>query len=418
MKKCVYCGKELPDEASFCPHCSHSLIEKQTPATPIVFGRTQWFIGILAVLITVVILVSALHKRPKTFDDQETAEILYSVNGTTYHVLLRSNVGDPFHWREPEAIYARKIPSNDESFVMPLQLNVFDEATSENASEAFLSLVKSTEVQIESVTDSRLAEVSDPEPNSFFENAALVSEVVYDVECQDNVVTWILHMKNGDTLRLHETMLIEKQPEVFYSYKDTPLETVEDLQALLDQIDKEIGPSTLVNITLAPIPYEGTIHLGTHVVNLIGTIDSDAQTTIHGSMDLVEANSDGIPDGSIQNIRFVGDGSGDGLLLYAPLFITSCSFTNYEYGIRGLDGSWPMSTDVLFENCRYGLYIDSMQSDTGSYWFDNLIFRNNGTGLSLIHMPNNADLYFTNCVYEGNELDIDNQAGNQILDEY
>ncbi len=51
-------------------------------------------------------------------------------------------------------------------------------------------------------------------------------------------------------------------------------------------------------------------------------------------------------------------------------------------------------------------------------YFLSLTFRNNKTAVALIHMPKNADLYFANCVYEGNEVDFDNQAGNKILDEY
>ncbi len=33
-------------------------------------------------------------------------------------------------------------------------------------------------------------------------------------------------------------------------------------------------------------------------------------------------------------------------------------------------------------------------------------------------MPTSTELYFTNCTYENNTVDIDNQAGNPILDKY
>ena len=99
--------------------------------------------------------------------------------------------------------------------------------------------------------------------------------------------------------------------------------------------------------------------------------EGDAQTTFHGTIDLMESASANSKDGELMNIRFVGDGSGYGVLLHAPIFITSCTFSGYEYAIR-----------------------------------------NNKTAVALIHMPKNANLYFTNCVYEGNEVDFDNQAGN------
>ena len=419
MKKCIYCGKELPDEASFCPYCSRSQVEKEDAAPPKVLGRKWLTIIGLAILVIAAVLVLILRRQPKTYDDNDSALVVYTdENGTAYHVLLRSSASCLFRWREPQPLYAREVPSDQEALVMPLQLYIFDEATEKNASEAFLALVDSNEVKVDSTTDSRTAEASQPQPNAYFENAALVCEVIYNVNCQNNIVTWTLHMKNGDTLKLHETMQITQQPEAFFSYEDTPLETTEDLQALLDRVDQEISANTIVKITLAPVTYEGPIHLGTHVVSLIGTSEGDARTTIHGSVDLMEISKDKIMDGSIKNISFVGDGSGDGLLLYAPLFIESCSFSGYEYGVRGLDGSWPMPSDSLFEDCSYGLYIDSAESDSGNYWFDGLTFRRNGTGVSLIHMPTGADLYFTNCTYEDNDTDFDNQAGNKILDEY
>lgn len=86
--------------------------------------------------------------------------------------------------------------------------------------------------------------------------------------------------------------------------------------------------------------------------------------------------------------------------------------------IGGLEGSWPMPSGSTIEDCEYGLYIDSTTSKSSNYLFDALTFRNNKTAVALIHMLKNADLYFTNCVYEGNEVDFDNQAGNKILDEY
>lgn len=78
-------------------------------------------------------------------------------------------------------------------------------------------------------------------------------------------------MKNGDTLVLHEFMKIQTHPEASYSYENTPLETMEDLKALIAKIESEVSPEAIVRITLAPVVYEGDLELANRAIFLTGT---------------------------------------------------------------------------------------------------------------------------------------------------
>lgn len=37
-KQCKYCGAQLPEAASFCPHCAQSQIERKEAKPPAFFG--------------------------------------------------------------------------------------------------------------------------------------------------------------------------------------------------------------------------------------------------------------------------------------------------------------------------------------------------------------------------------------------
>ena len=52
MKKCRNCGADLPEGASFCPHCAQSQIEKQEVKPPRLW-RKKALIAALCVLVLV-----------------------------------------------------------------------------------------------------------------------------------------------------------------------------------------------------------------------------------------------------------------------------------------------------------------------------------------------------------------------------
>ena len=59
-------------------------------------------------------------------------------------------------------------------------------------------------------------------------------------------------MKNGDTIRLKHTYEIIPLSHLSYTADDVPLNTMEDLRALLKRIDEEVPAETVVDIYLPP----------------------------------------------------------------------------------------------------------------------------------------------------------------------
>ena len=85
-KKCIKCGQSLPDNASFCPHCTAVQMEKQEIKTPRRWKKKAFMIlGVLAVA-AVIGAVIALHHRPQTYEG--SAQIVYPDKDKSYKVLL------------------------------------------------------------------------------------------------------------------------------------------------------------------------------------------------------------------------------------------------------------------------------------------------------------------------------------------
>lgn len=91
-KKCIKCGHPLPDNASFCPHCTAVQMEKKEVKTPRRWKKKMLMVlGILAVVAAVGTLIS-LHHRPQTYEG--SAQIVYPDKDKSYKVLLTFSEGD------------------------------------------------------------------------------------------------------------------------------------------------------------------------------------------------------------------------------------------------------------------------------------------------------------------------------------
>lgn len=85
-KKCVQCGHTLPDDASFCPHCTAVQTEKQEIKTPRRWKRTALTVLGIAILIAIIGMAISMYHRPKVYEGG--AKIDYVDKDKTYKVLL------------------------------------------------------------------------------------------------------------------------------------------------------------------------------------------------------------------------------------------------------------------------------------------------------------------------------------------
>lgn len=410
MKQCRFCGKELPDDASFCPYCARSLEEKEIVQVPVPKRRKILFLCVILAAVACAAGLFLYHTKPKTYDFG-SAEVVYQHDGAVWHVLLRNMVGDVVHWKTPQDTFYRMCTAGTQGAV-PLQLYVYDEKTGNSAAEEFLAELESSDLTAVPRGSVNRMECNEPvRDHPGFPLAALEADIVFDTDCGTNDLTWTLHLKNRDTIVLHQTVEIETNPEITYSYETTPLETSEELQALIEQIKTEVeDPNTVVTIILAPVVYEGDLLITDRSVCLSGTSDENGSTILRGCLSI--DNREPLY-ATFRNIIF--EGSGTGIYATEGFWATECSFIGKDAGIEGAEGSWPLLESCVFSNCGIGLHFNSTTATMKNAYYWGLEFTGNDTGVYLENVPGQDQLYFIECSFEGNGTDIRNDAGNEIL---
>ena len=262
-KECINCGAELPDGASFCPHCETVQRDKlPMSAPPRRRGR------IFAVLGGVLALALAfgggyfLGRSPSPgapaaespapadtpapaggFEDIP-ADTVYSCEEGDFRLVLAFNTGSDMPLageRERSDLVAE-----GGSVGYPSLLFVLDNSTLEPAGERFLALTESCSVS--SVPRDGAAAVSCNQPQYMedFPGAALASHLDVSWDSGVNDIVWIIRMTNGDVIRLRQTVRAEVQPAVHIYPEDEAMDTIEELQALVYRLADEYGEETSV----------------------------------------------------------------------------------------------------------------------------------------------------------------------------
>ena len=408
-KKCIRCGRELPAEASFCPYCAASQIERETVTWPGIRKRKVLRLMLIPLVLLLAVLAAVLWKRPRSLE-ADGAELVYRADGVAWHLLLRNDQVDFLHWKTPQELYTRTLVRGTQAAI-PLQLYVYREDTGENARAAFSRLLEQSNVAVTADPGSELASASVPAWNPGFPDAVLEADIVYDTACSSNDIFWTLKMKNGDTLKLRERMEIHIRPEASYSYQNTPLETMEDLQALIEKAGREVSKDAIVTVTLAPVVYEGDLVIENRAVSLVGTEDGSGRTTFTGTLYI---RSEEPQHASVKNIRFAGENAGNGIEAASSFEAEGCLFERKQIGILGNDGSSPVISGCRFENCGTGVCLDSSNSILRAAFIHESIFTGNKTAVLLERLPFDDTFYLISCTFTDNETDVENRAGNKI----
>ncbi len=396
--RCRFCNEELPDGASFCPMCAHSLVEKKEVALPSPYRKKISIIIAAAILIcaAAAVLVWNLH-RPEQYSGE--ADIRYK----DYHLLLRNVSSDTFHWTTPQGTYSRTLAEGTQGAV-PLQLYVYDEETEENKAGEFLSLLDHSEITAIPQGNGKTMDCSRPGANESFPKAALVSDIVYTTDCGANEIEWVFTMKNGDTITLREMVEIKTLQEITYTWEQVPLETTEDVQAAINDSKDE---TVLLTLVLPPdTAYEGNLSIGGSAVCLTGS----ENTVMHGK---ISVDTRQPQPASFQNISF--EGADSGIEATVPFFAEECSFTESSTAILANNGAWPIVFGCTFKKCIVGIHFNSEEASAKSALYSGDSFIDNEVGVLLEKVPGPTDLHFEQCVFEGNGTDIDNKADIEVV---
>lgn len=425
-QKCISCGAELPEGASFCLHCE---TEQHTPRAvqPPRLRKKRVRVAGLCLLLALAGLGAAFGGKLFKKAENETSGALnaaqtdaaeeespiveatpqtveggalvqYEDTDGTYTLLLAYN---PSQIIQETAMgqMTVSLPVNDRS-MLPSLLGVLQDG--EPVDEAtFFEKVSRCTVSLSGDTDA--LEFTEPAYSDDFTPALRVSHLTFYGTSGTNEIVWTLEMKNGDRIVLRQILTIEPLFSQIYTPEDTPLDTMEDLQALLARIDTEVEPDTVVEIYLPPVTYEGTLNIRTRAVNLYGGSDGEHQTTFAGQINVQVDKPSNV---TLSELRFEGSG-GTGLYATASVFASHCVFTGWDVAAEAADGGM-----VCVEGCDFMDNGIGLRYNTGRYTsFSNSVsgaFSENGIGVQFVQLDSNITIYFTNAEFSGNDVDIDN----------
>ena len=426
---CQNCGAELPDGAAFCPHCEKSQVEKTALKPPrprrrrtltlclcaagaIALGLGAWALARRAPAASAAAAETAAPSAaPSPVQSDRGAEpgggdVLYSDGECDYRLALTFSGGEtlvPEYSRTEQA-------AADETYALPSQLRVVRADTGEDAGAEFLAGLEEARVETLPEGDAQAMGSTVPAPDGNFPFSTLTSHITYNGASGSDTVRWTLRMKNGDVLTLTQEISVTELQTIDYYCDTTPMETTEELRALLDDIAANADPDAVVSLYLPPVTYEGGLELSDRTVNLYGGEDADGnRTTFTGTLTV----SSGAPSfANICGVRFAGTGSGTGLSASAGVVCSSCEFSALETGAYAREGSWIVLADCVFDGCGTGLLFDSFSSRLSNPLFAGNTFTDNGTAVRLENVPGCETLAFDGCRFSGNGEDVVNVCGH------
>ncbi|MGO5544322.1 zinc ribbon domain-containing protein [Blautia sp. HCP3S3_H10_1] len=405
-KKCVKCGQSLPDNASFCPHCTAIQNEKTEMKAPRRWKKKALMAVAALVLLAAAGVAVSIHHRPQTYEGG--AQITYEDKGRSYKVLLTFSQGDGVTGHAQGERTDTLSEGMDSA--LPCQLYVLNQETGELAWEEFTEEVESCRVDAKPGENSQKVEYIEPVHNESFPDAAYVSDIYYTADSGTNDILWTLTMKNGDTISLSTRLTIEKQAAVTYFAEDTPMETTEELNALLASIEEEVPSETPVYLHLPAVTYEGDITFGNHVWGIYGSTEGEAVTTFTGTVSMKGLNGN---YAEITGVDFQGD-SGIGLNAYCLVLLSYCSFDGGDTAAVAQNGAWVNVTDCNFTNNTTALkFCTSTAYGTAPEYLNNT-FTGNGTAVCIEKLPGTEVLDFAGSIFSGNDTDIDNKAEHPV----
>lgn len=192
-----------------------------------------------------------------------------------------------------------------------------------------------------------------------------------------------------------------------FHYERTPLDTIGELQALLDLLGMQMMEGDSAVIYLPCTTYEGDLVIPVGNIRILGT-SNPGPTTLRGSVTIPQVSS-GLVE--ITGLQVEGNGSGVGLTTAAPTIIQCCTFQNWEVGIEFTDGGWACARHSTFRDNLVGLRMNSAWYNHSDTAFEGNAFLNNGIGVQIFCITGDICLNFQESLFEDNVIDLDNPQG-------
>lgn len=402
---CPFCGARLHENASFCPCCASSINPRTEckPPRPL-FGKALR-VGIVLLVLIGIVFGGSLYGRPRTFDG--AGEVIYSDEDGKYQLLL--SYVDSRYYPLPEREDAAEL---DVNYTVPSCLFVNLKDSGADATQGFLQKVEHVTAAFIQPSDSPSPMTcSDPAHADSVPEAALVSYVHFTGRSGTAQLVWTIEMKNGDVIRLRQTY--NTKPIRTYNYypEDMAMNTMEELQALIGELEQTVEKQDVVNIYLPPVTYEGSLALEERSFNFYGSTEDGKRTTFTDTIRITAKNAWIF---YFNDIDFVGSGDGVGISCSSRAHLINCTVTGWKTGVLAYGYAWVNVTECRVENNGVGFHYNSNgDSVSHSLYLDNE-FTDNGTAVLLENVPTDVTLDFGGCLFSGNGKDIDNLCNQPI----
>ena len=329
-------------------------------------------------------------------------------DGREYHVFtaMTPNLYDP---TTPVGYCCRLIPDgggND----FPATVMVEDAVTQDYAAEDFAALLDSWDVSVtapEGVSRVKLWDAEEETPES---PALLYRRLRADPTCTHNEVVWTLRMKSGDVLHLTMTVEFEEQQALRITPEDAPLETAQELQALLDRLAEEYDADTSITVELPDVTYDAPVSVGCAVTLKGSGTAFAAPVTVTPLSDTERCHA----YVRFSEVSFEGDGGGTGVTARAPTYLENCRVTGWDVGALAVNGGWVYLHGGYIGGNGVGARYDSAYSNSYTYTIRRIDFLNNTTALELLCLPPNSYAALDDCRFRGNGTDVYNPGGYRI----
>lgn len=329
-------------------------------------------------------------------------------DGREYHVFtaMTPNLYDP---TTPVGYCCRLIPDGSGND-FPATVMVQDATTQEDCPEDFAALLDSWDVSVtapEGVSRVKLWDAEEETPES---PALLYRRLRADPTCTHNEVVWTLRMKSGDVLHLTMTVEFEEQQALRITPEDAPLETAQELQALLDRLAEEYDADTSITVELPDVTYDAPVSVGCAVTLKGSGTTFAAPVTVTPLSDTERCHA----YVRFSEVSFEGDGGGTGVTARAPTYLENCRVTGWDVGALAVNGGWVYLHGGYIGGNGVGARYDSAYSNSYTYTIRHIDFLNNTTALELLCLPPNSYAALDDCRFRGNGTDVYNPGGYRI----
>lgn len=406
-RPCPRCGKEIHEQSDFCPYCVESLNRRAAAKPPRAVPVWALWAGLAVLLCAALAAGIWAHTRPEVYEGD--GGVIYTDGGMSYNICLAWD-GTPF---TPNAVRYTSGESNFD-YRFPVMLYISHTDRDSFADAEFMEKVESFSAFFVRADEGLTISCTEPtQRRDYLPNAALVSFVDLNASAAGEysaVITFEFNMKNGDVIRVNQEQSLTMTQALVYSWEDTPMDTAEQLQALMDELAETTPDGTSVYIYLPPVVYDGSLELGNVWTTFYGSEKNGVHTTFASPIRI--SNNTVIT--TFEDIHFTGSGSGVALSCAGRLHLYGCTVSGWTTGVLAYGTGWSWMTDTVFSGNEVGLHFNLQVGSVSNSSYTRNTFSDNGTAILFEDMGTDMELNFDGCLFSGNGVDIDNQCNHPI----